>query len=165
MDVEGCCCGAASIACISWPAVRKVGRLVSWNLTRASTASEYMKAALSASSRQLAEFKGVAYSIPNQAVLLNTLTLQEAKEKGPRETLLYVPAIIPDQSRPDYLATVDADPESKTYSKVPGSRGVDRRWDPCRNCMCGRRVHIKVADQGRALHSPTFLSRSSTACP
>lgn len=100
-----------------------------------------------------------------EGCLLPWDTLQDAKEKGPRETLLYVPAIIPDQSRPDYLATVDADPESKTYSKVPGSRGVDRRWDPCRTGMCGRRVQIKVADQGRALHSPTFLSRSSTACP
>lgn len=44
--------------------------------------------------------------------------LQEAKEKGPREKLLYVPCIVPDHSRPDYLATVDADPESSNYSKV-----------------------------------------------
>ncbi len=38
--------------------------------------------------------------------------------KGPRETLVYLPAIVPDQSRPDYLATVDVDPSSNTYSQV-----------------------------------------------
>ncbi|RMZ53473.1 hypothetical protein APUTEX25_003295 [Auxenochlorella protothecoides] len=66
----------------------------------------------------------------------------EAKEKGPRETLLYVPAIIPDQSRPDYLATVDADPESKTYSKVIhrlpvthlGDELHHSGWNACSSC-------------------------------
>lgn len=38
--------------------------------------------------------------------------------KGPRETLAYVPCVVPDKSRPDYLATVDLDPESGTYSQV-----------------------------------------------
>lgn len=38
--------------------------------------------------------------------------------KGAREKLLYVPAIVIDKSRPDYLATVDADPTSETYSQV-----------------------------------------------
>ena len=37
---------------------------------------------------------------------------------GPRETLAYVPAIIPEGDRPDYLCTVDLDPDSPTYSKV-----------------------------------------------
>lgn len=39
-------------------------------------------------------------------------------EKGPREALLYLPAIVADGSRPDYLATVDVDPSSKTYCQV-----------------------------------------------
>ena len=42
---------------------------------------------------------------------------QEAS-KGPKETLVYVPAIVADKSRPDYLATVDVDPSSPTYSQV-----------------------------------------------
>ena len=42
---------------------------------------------------------------------------QEAS-KGPRETLVYVPAIVADKSRPDYLATVDVDPSSPSYSQV-----------------------------------------------
>jgi selenium-binding protein 1 len=43
--------------------------------------------------------------------------LQEAS-KGPMEKLLYVPAIVIDKTRPDYLATVDADPTSATYSQA-----------------------------------------------
>lgn len=42
----------------------------------------------------------------------------DAMKHGPREKLLYVLCPSPDISRPDYLATVDADPASKTYSKV-----------------------------------------------
>lgn len=38
--------------------------------------------------------------------------------KGPKEKLIYVPAIVADASRPDYLATVDVDRSSKTYSQV-----------------------------------------------
>ena len=53
------------------------------------------------------------------SLTLKTVLLQEALTKGDREKLIYVPCIIPDQeSRPDYLATVDVDPESATYSQV-----------------------------------------------
>jgi hypothetical protein len=37
---------------------------------------------------------------------------------GPPEGLLYVPCVVPDASRPDYLATVDADPASATFGQV-----------------------------------------------
>ncbi len=43
---------------------------------------------LAAASRQLAEFKGVAGSIPNQAILVNTLTLQEAKDSSAIENIV-----------------------------------------------------------------------------
>jgi len=36
---------------------------------------------LASSSRRLAELKGLAASIPNQAILINTLVLQEAKDR------------------------------------------------------------------------------------
>jgi hypothetical protein len=50
--------------------------------------------------------------------------LQDAFHNGTREKLIYVPCIIPDQkSRPDYLATVDVDPESSTYSQVLYTHG------------------------------------------
>lgn len=42
---------------------------------------------------------------------------QEALQ-APRETLLYLPAIVQDRSRPDYLVTVDVDPNSSQYSQV-----------------------------------------------
>ena len=31
---------------------------------------------------------------------------------------MYLPCIVPGKDRPDYLATVDVDPESATYSQV-----------------------------------------------
>ena len=42
---------------------------------------------------------------------------QEAT-KGPREELVYLPCVVPDHSRPDYLATVDVNPASPSYSQV-----------------------------------------------
>lgn len=40
--------------------------------------------------------------------------------KGPREKLLYLPCILSNTGiqKPDYLATVDADPDSPNYSQV-----------------------------------------------
>jgi len=45
-------------------------------------------ARLNAASRQLAELKGVASSIPNQAILVNTLGLQEAKHSSAIENIV-----------------------------------------------------------------------------
>jgi len=45
-------------------------------------------AGLNAASRQLAEFKGVASSIPNGGLLLNTLGLQEAKDSSAIENIV-----------------------------------------------------------------------------
>jgi Fic family protein len=43
---------------------------------------------LTAASRQLAELKGVAASIPNQGILINTLGLQEAKDSSAIENIV-----------------------------------------------------------------------------
>ena len=43
---------------------------------------------------------------------------KEAFTKGAREKLLYIPCIIPGKDRPDYLSTVDVDPESPTFAQV-----------------------------------------------
>ena len=46
---------------------------------------------------------------------------QEAYSKGPREKLLYIPAVVPPgdgTDRPDYLVTVDVDPESSEFGKI-----------------------------------------------
>lgn len=45
-------------------------------------------ARLNAASRQLAEFKGVASSIPSQDILINTLGLQEAKDSSAIENIV-----------------------------------------------------------------------------
>lgn len=61
-------------------------RLESLNPTRFETA-EILKRLVSAH-RRLAEFKGVAASMPNQAILLSTLALQEAKDSSEIENII-----------------------------------------------------------------------------
>lgn len=44
-----------------------------------------------------------------------------ATRSGPRETLVYIPCIVPPKRKndeADYLVTVDVDPQSPTYCKV-----------------------------------------------
>jgi Fic family protein len=43
---------------------------------------------LASASRQLAELKGIAASIPNQGILINTLGLQEAKDSSEIENIV-----------------------------------------------------------------------------
>lgn len=38
--------------------------------------------------------------------------------KGPRETILYIPCIQTEKGKHDYVAVVDVDPSSATYSQV-----------------------------------------------
>ena len=38
--------------------------------------------------------------------------------KGPQEKLLYVPCIYTGTGKPDYLATINCDPDSPKYGKV-----------------------------------------------
>lgn len=44
--------------------------------------------------------------------------VQDAFRNGPKEKLAYIPAVQPREDKPDYLMTVDLDPESSTYSQV-----------------------------------------------
>ena len=61
---------------------------------------------------------GPRYASPEEAI------------KAPREKLLYSIAIYTGTGiqKPDYLATVDADPESSTYSQV-----IDLQWFIAKN--------------------------------
>jgi Fic family protein len=43
---------------------------------------------LAPANRRLAELKGVARSIPNEQILINTLTLQEAKDSSAIENII-----------------------------------------------------------------------------
>ena len=42
----------------------------------------------------------------------------EAYQNGPREKHLYVTCVQPKRNNPDYLATVNVDPDSPDYCKV-----------------------------------------------
>lgn len=67
---------------------------------------------------------------------------KDAFNSGAREKLIYVPAIIADASRPDYLATVDVDPASPSYSTVihrlpmpfKGDELHHSGWNACSSC-------------------------------
>lgn len=67
---------------------------------------------------------------------------KDAIARGPRETLLYVPAVIPDHSRPDYLATIDVDESSATFGQIihrlPMPHNGDELhhsgWNSCSGC-------------------------------
>ncbi|CAK1586309.1 unnamed protein product [Parnassius mnemosyne] len=66
----------------------------------------------------------------------------DAFRNGPREKLLYVVCVQPNLSKQDYLATVDVDPDSPTYSQVihrtyTGSLGDELHhsgWNVCSSC-------------------------------
>jgi len=62
-------------------------------------------AKLNAASRQLAELKGVASSIPNQAILVNTLGLQEAKDSSAIENIVTTHDELFQQATLDYAAS------------------------------------------------------------
>ncbi|KAG7296202.1 hypothetical protein JYU34_021305 [Plutella xylostella] len=66
----------------------------------------------------------------------------DAFTSGPRELLLYTVCVQPDQSKQDYMATVDVDPESPTYAQVihrtytgrPGQELHHSGWNVCSSC-------------------------------
>jgi len=69
-------------------------------------------------------------------------TPRDAFNYGAREKIVYLPCIIPDKDRPDYLATVDVDPQSPTYSQVIsrlhfpyiGDEIHHTGWNACSSC-------------------------------
>ena len=81
-----------------------------------------------------ASYDHVLQGVLCSQVAHNSLTLCPGSECGPgykspldamhnglREKLLYIPCVQPEPQqtrRPDYLSTVDVDPQSPTYSKV-----------------------------------------------
>lgn len=86
----------------------------------------------------------------------------EAMKNGPREKLLYIVAVQPNLDHPDgdYLATVDCDPTSSTYSqvihrtytKVTQNELHHSGWNTCSSCF-------DVADNG------AIPKRDKLICP
>jgi len=69
---------------------------------------------LASSSRQLAELKGIAASIPNQAILINTLGLQEAKDSSEIENIV---TTHDELFKDDVLPEVFANPAAKEVNR------------------------------------------------
>ncbi|CAO1942790.1 unnamed protein product [Urochloa humidicola] len=86
----------------------------------------------------------------------------EAMEKGPREKLIYVTCVYNGTgiNKPDYLATVDLDPNSPTYSQVIhrlpvthiGDELHHSGWNSCSSC------HGDPSAKRRFLILPSLLS-------
>lgn len=68
---------------------------------------------------------------------------KDAFKNGKREEIVYIPCIVPDKSRPDYLVTVDVNPKSSTYSKIIhrlpfayiGDEIHHTGWNACSSCF------------------------------
>jgi len=88
----------------------------------------------------------------------------DAFNNGPREKILYIPAIPTGEGahdRYDYLATVDVDPESSTYSQVVHRLKTSKNqelhhsgWNACSSC------HSDTSKSRRFLVLPSVLSGS-----
>ena len=73
---------------------------------------------LASSSRKLAELKGIAASIPNQAILINALGLQEAKDSSAIENIVTThDELFKDDVLPDSFGTLI---QQLTRTSVPG---------------------------------------------
>lgn len=112
----------------------------------------------------------------------SALYTQDAFKNGAREKLVYLPCIVPDQqSRPDYLATVDVNPQSSTYSQVTQAKPVVRvvvrqgvspvkpfscrRWSI--GCLCHSLVMSSIIQAGMRAAAATMTpprSASSSYC-
>jgi len=67
---------------------------------------------------------------------------EDAFKNAQKEKLMYIPCIIPTKDRPDYLATIDVDPDSQTCGKVIsrlnfsylGDEIHHTGWNSCSSC-------------------------------
>lgn len=105
-----------------------------------------------------------ANSDPTAAVCDRTYATVADAMQAPRETLAYLPALYvgTKTQKPDYLATVDLDPDSKTYSQVihrlpmpnVGDELHHFGWNACSSChgdeaRCRRFIVLPGIGSGR----------------
>ena len=84
---------------------------------------------LATSSRRLAELKGVAASIPNQGILINTLGLQEAKDSSAIENIVTThDELFRDDVDPDAFTN----PAAKEVLRYRQALRVGFEWSPRR---------------------------------
>ena len=105
---------------------------------------EFLKTT-AASTVLLSASSGNAFAMDEDAACCDRTYASPADAmKAPPETLAYVPAIYvgSDVKKPDYLATVDVDPKSSTYSQViarlpmpnVGDELHHFGWNACSSC-------------------------------
>lgn len=92
----------------------------------------------------------------------------DAMKNGPREQLLYIVAVQPDLENPDgdYLATVDVDPSSSTYSQVihrtytkaKGNELHHSGWNTCSSCFELKDNNVKNVPKRDKLVCPSLNS-------
>jgi selenium-binding protein 1 len=85
-----------------------------------------------------------AQGVCDAGTCLRTYASPQEAMRSPRETLLYVPALYTGTKvqKPDYFATVDVDPDSKSYSRVVhrlelphvGDELHHFGWNACSSC-------------------------------
>ena len=85
------------------------------------------------------------------SLTVSTRLPQDAFKNGPREEIVYLPAVQPGGDKPDYLATVDVNPHSASYSQV----GVPLHRGTAERCC-----HLWTV-----FHCSRGCRRSSTDCP
>ena len=72
--------------------------------------------------------------------------------KAPPEKLAYVAAFDPARKKPDAIAVVDVDPQSKSYASIVGSVEMPTAgdelhhfgWNACSSCLCPNAPHPHV---------------------
>jgi len=104
---------------------------------------------LATTSRKLAELKGMAASIPNQSILINTLSLQEAKESSAIENIV---------TTFDQIFKNDVIPQEKYVNTADGRvgysldcSGTARNWGMCERKageLCGTRGYNILSASG-----------------
>jgi selenium-binding protein 1 len=92
---------------------------------------------------------GSAHAVDKQAEECRIYSSLKEAQRSPRENLAYVMAVYTgtEVGKPDYLATIDLDPQSRTYSQVihrlkmpfPGDELHHFGWNACASCQ-GKRT-------------------------
>lgn len=120
--------------------------------------------ALSAAHRPLAELKGLAKSIPNQAILINTLTLQEARASSEIENIVTTQD---DLFRIDFSKSIFPTPEAKEVALYgtalhAGHNSLLDRGGISLNALIDMFRILKNTDGGFRKNPGTALKNEST---
>ena len=95
-------------------------------------------------------FSYFIWSVLGVSMMNDSSHCRDACLTSSQEKIVYLPCIIPDKDRPDYLATVDVDPDSPTYSTV------------CLTCTQPPPTYCRLFRSYLVFTFPTLEMRSTT---